>query len=76
MNPQVFIGKPLEVLKALNRSLEGIKGVVVDETKHTFEVDTGDKTVKVLKKNCIFRIDGKHVDGNTITKRSYDRIKK
>ena len=72
-----FIGKKLSVIKAANKSYESITGMIIDETKNTFVIDIGKSSTKtILKKGCLFEIDGRHVDGEKITKRIEDRLKK
>lgn len=42
-----MIGKDIEITKARNKSLIGIAGEVIRDTKHTFTIRTkeGDKTI-------------------------------
>ncbi|MBN1377010.1 ribonuclease P protein subunit [Candidatus Woesearchaeota archaeon] len=70
-----FIGLDIEVMDSGNKSLIGLKGKIIDETKNTFVLKTGKGTKKVIKKHNIFNIQGKTVKGNEIMKRPEDRIK-
>lgn len=75
-----FIGLEIEVINSKNHSLNGLKGVVVDETKNTLIIET-DKGLKSLLKSQInfgFSYDQKKyiVDGTKICFRPEERIKK
>jgi len=79
-----LIGLQCEVVKAKNRSLEGIGGNVLDETMKTIVVETKTGRKAVMKKDAVFRFslpvsDGHvkvDVDGDFIIARPEDRIKK
>lgn len=78
-----FIGHEIEIVSASQKSLVGIKGVVVDETKHMLVLhvegkDMKIKDMKIPKKNLVFRIlpDNIVIEGNRIMFRPEDRIKK
>jgi RNase P/RNase MRP subunit p29 len=70
------IGKTLTVLEAKNTSLKGQCGIIRQETKNTFRLESqtknGEITKTILKKDAVFMIDGKKVDGNTLIKRPQD----
>ncbi len=51
-------------------------GTVIDETKNTIIIDDGQKAKTILKKGCVFSIDGQNIDGEKLTKRIEDRLKK
>ncbi|NIM47286.1 MAG: ribonuclease P protein subunit [Candidatus Aenigmarchaeota archaeon] len=75
-----LIGLKVEIEKSFNKSHNGIKGSVVDETKNLLIIETGKKIKKIQKRGTsfIFTIpNGKKVkvDGTVITKRPEDRIK-
>ncbi len=71
-----FIGFEIEVADAKNPSLIGLKGKVIDETKNTLIIKAK-KTVKMLlKKQITFKINGKLINGEKISLRSEERIKK
>ncbi len=75
-----FIGLPCEVADAKNKSLVGIKGIIVDETMNTIVVkgDDGRKR-RILKRGTLFRIKFKDknvlIPGDDIIMRPEDRIK-
>ena len=70
---QIFIGKHAIVIKATNKSLIGLEGVLVNETKNTFvfRVNNSDKTV--LKSGVTLLINGQEYESNS--KRIEERIK-
>ena len=53
----MFIGKNITVTDAKNKSIQGVKGLVVDETKHTLVIQTNttkQKTnITILKEQII-----------------------
>lgn len=78
-----FIGKTVEIINSRNKSLVGIKGRIIDETKNTFGVrveknnnKNNEKAITLMKKDSIFIIEKKIINGNDILSRSEDRIKK
>ena len=72
-----LIGKDIEITKSKNKSLIGVKGKVIDETKNMIILDNQKKlmksqsTFKIKIKNNIYEIDGK-----VLQTRPEDRIKK
>lgn len=77
-----FIGKTIKVVRAKNKSLEGIEGIIVDETKNTFKILKKKKSKKneqeektVLKKGTVLIINNQTINGNEISKRPEERIK-
>jgi len=82
MNPKKivkheFIGTEIEVMDSKNKSLIGIKGKVIDETKNMFMLENGKKLVK---SQCIFKMKMKNeivsINGEVLANRPEDRIKK
>jgi ribonuclease P protein subunit POP4 len=71
-----FIGKIVEIIESENKSLVGIKGRIVNETKNMFVIETGKGEKKVQKKICKFRFskEGIVVDGEVINYRPEDRL--
>ena len=75
-----LIGLEVRVSKATD-SMEGIEGVVVDESYSTLTIESDGKERKAIKENClfVFKLPGKakvEVDGKVIVGRPEDRIKK
>lgn len=74
-----LIGLDIEVVKAKNTSLIGIKGKIIDETKNTITIQNK-KMKKILKDQAVFNIKVENkvfqVDGKLLVGRPEDRIKK
>ncbi|MEW6063193.1 MAG: ribonuclease P protein subunit [Nanoarchaeota archaeon] len=75
-----FIGLNIKIINSKNKSIVGLKGKVVDETKNTITIEHNGKmkrliknqiTLKVCNGNKLFEIEGKLLVG-----RPEDRIKK
>ncbi len=75
-----LIGNQIEVIKSKNKSLEGIKGKIIDETKNTLTIKTNSKIKKIIKNQTIMKIKIKNkilqVNGKEIQQRPEDRLKK
>lgn len=75
-----LIGLGVEVVVADNKSLVGIKGTVVDETKNTLVIETvkGEKIVMKGSVELKLKIDGEEIiiNGKNLVGRPEDRIKK
>lgn len=75
-----FIGSYAEVIDSKNKSLIGIKGKVVDETKNTFTIKTKEKMKTIAKNQVKLKVDlpsGEvEVDGKLLVGKSEDRLKK
>ncbi len=75
-----FIGIHATIIGAKNKSLVGLKGTIVDETKNTFVLDIGDKEKTILKEQAtlMVTINGKtyKIDGLLLVGRPEDRLKK
>lgn len=76
-----LIGATIEVVHANNKTLVGKKGKVLDETKNTITISINKKRQKILKTHITFKIhkdkkfEEKIIEGKTITKRPYERIR-
>lgn len=74
-----FIGLNVLVYRCKLKSLEGVYGKVIDETKNTLIIEADDKRVivpKALSEFLFFYNDYViFVDGKLISKRPWDRIK-
>lgn len=75
-----IIGLEITVSKAMNKSLEGVKGKITDETQNTLTIQSDKKTRKLLKGQITitFTIDGKNVEveGKSLIGKPEERIKK
>lgn len=73
---QEFIGLPVRITHATDKSLEGIQGKIIDETQHMLIIETEERIKKVAKKAATFEINGTVVEGRSIAYRPEDRIRK
>ncbi len=73
-----LIGRNIEVTGSANKSLVGIKGKIIDETKNTIVVVNGNRRKVLLKKQIqfAFTVGDKRVkiDGSKLIKRPEKRI--
>ena len=75
-----LIGLDIFVVKSTNPLQRGIQGRIVDETKNTLVIDTGEERKIIMKKGATFRVvvGDKEVEikGDRINYRPQERIKK
>lgn len=75
-----LIGLGVVVVDANNKSLIGIEGEIVDETRNTFIIQTKSGEKSVLKKGTSFKLDLNDqkiiIKGDILVGRPEDRIKK
>jgi len=73
-----LIGRNIEVCEASNRSLIGLKGRVLNETKNTIIIENEDTRKTLMKEQITFivEINDKRIkiDGKKITKRPEKRL--
>lgn len=71
-----FIAKEVKVVEAKNKSLIGLRGRIIFETKNTFVLLTKENDrKKVLKQGAVFEIDNQKINGEKVIQRPEDRIK-
>ncbi len=74
-----LIGLEVEIVESKNKSLIGIKGKIIDETKNMITIE-GDKTRKIMKSQIMMKLNignkKYEVDGRILVGRPEDRIKK
>lgn len=70
-----FIGCEAAVVDAENRSLIGLEGEIVMETKNSFTIITQKGKKTLLKAHSTFNINGRKIRGRDIMKRPEERIK-
>ncbi len=71
-----LIGSWIEVVDSKNKTLLGLKGKVVDETKFTLKIQTKDKMKRLIKSQIVLKIGDYLVKGEKLVGRPEDRIKK
>ncbi|MBW2996901.1 ribonuclease P protein subunit [Candidatus Woesearchaeota archaeon] len=65
----------LQVIRAKNKSLEGLSGQVIDETRNTMTVMTEKGKKKLIKNQIIIKINNKTIDGKKLAGRIEERLK-
>ena len=74
-----LIGELVLITHSKNKTLIGVKGRVVDETKNTFTIEVKDSNKKVLKKEVRFMITtqgDREIDGRHFIGLPAERLKK
>ncbi len=72
-----LIGSQLEVVYSKNKSLIGIKGKIIDETKNMFVLNNGKKLIKSQSTfNIKFKNKTIKINGQLLVARPEDRLKK
>ncbi len=71
-----LIGKKIKIIESNNKSLVGMKGIVVNESKNILSVEVDGEVKKIVKDLCVFDIEGRKVSGKEIAKRPEERLKK
>ena len=69
-----LIGSFVEVVGSKNRSLIGLAGKVIDETKYTLVIEN-EKRKRIMKTQVTLKIGNKTVRGISIVGHSGDRLK-
>jgi RNase P/RNase MRP subunit p29 len=67
------IGKNICIEDSLNKTLMGINGKVMLETKNTFHIKTKNKIIKTLKSCSTFNINNQTINGRAMIKRPEER---
>jgi ribonuclease P protein subunit POP4 len=72
-----LIGRLLEVTKARNKSIIGLKGRVINETKNSFTLFVDKKGKKTILKNHLIevKVNGVVIGAGKVFGRPEDRIK-
>ena len=84
LNMREMIGCEIEIIDHTDPGIVGIRGIIIDETRNMFLVDTEDLKKNVSKKGSRFRIKALHggewvwliIDGDSIIYRPEDRTKR
>ena len=75
---QMFIGKKIAIIDAKNKTLQGLQGIIVDETKQTFMIQENQNVKRVLKEGIVLELLDTHVriNGDQIIGRPEERMKR
>ena len=75
-----LIGRNVKIVKCTDQTFENTSGVIIDETKNTFLIETKDKQKRIAKNTAKFEFEynGKKiaVKGSKLIFRPEDRTKK
>ncbi|OIO27922.1 hypothetical protein AUJ16_01885 [Candidatus Micrarchaeota archaeon CG1_02_60_51] len=71
-----FVGRRVVVAKSSCRGLRGLSGLVVNESKNAFVLETPKGRKTVPKKGSAFDFGGILVQGDAIMHAPWDRLKK
>jgi len=75
-----LVGLEAEVIDSDNKSLIGLKGLIIDETKNTLSIEADGVEKKVIKSQVTIKIlfEGQtfQIDGKVLVGRPEDRLKK
>ncbi len=73
-----LIGTKIHITNAKNKSLIGLSGIVIDETKNALKIQTQtDAKIKTILKNQVtLKIGNMIINGCELAYRSEERIKK
>ena len=77
---QEYIGKQIMIADAKNKTLVNMQGIIIDETKHTFLLETTKGQCRVFKHSNVFEFiqNNKRIqlNGTLLVGRPEDRIKR
>jgi RNase P/RNase MRP subunit p29 len=73
---RLWIGEKVKVVESSCKELEGFEGLVVDERKNVFILETKKGLKTIPKKNCLFELNGVVFDGSVLCVKPEDKIKK
>jgi ribonuclease P protein subunit POP4 len=75
--PHELVGREIEIISSKNKSHEGMKGKIVDETKMTIKIQQKKEIKTLLKSNITFKLllTDEIIVGMEIIKRPEDRLK-
>ena len=75
--PYELIGEEIEIVESSNKSLVGVKGKVVDETKQTLKIQQEGEIKTLLKPAITFRLkkNNQIISGKEINHRPEERLK-
>jgi len=76
MMKEEFIGMKVRIEKCTDPSLQGMEGMIIDETKNMMVIESREGIKKVAKRIATFNIGGFAIDGRKISYRPEDRIRK
>ena len=71
-----WLSRNLEVIDSTDPTLIGVSGVVMDETKRTSIIQTGNNEITMAKDTIRFTIEEEEINGSKVGQRPEERIGK
>jgi len=71
-----FLGRKVCVENHSDRSIAGVVGIIIDETRETVLLSSSDGNKRVAKNNATFKFENTSLNGNLLKYRPQDRIRK
>lgn len=76
-----FIGIQTEIVESSHPDYLGITGKIMDETRNTFLISSGEEKKRIIKESSVFHFNFSggtivEIDGQLLVGRSEDRLKK
>ena len=71
-----LIGQRIGVIDATHRDLIGLHGLVIDETRNTLLIESGDAVKRIIKHTVMLQIGDRVIKGADIAHAPEDRTKK
>lgn len=75
VSKHILIGKRAEITSSNNKTLIGLNGLIVDETRCTFTLSTEKGDKRIIKSHVTLKIEGELIDGKSLSGRPEERIK-
>jgi len=71
-------GRTLTIISSTDSSLNGISGLIINETKNTFHILNNQNTKIIPKSNCIFNFNDnpESITGSLLIGRPHNRLAK
>jgi ribonuclease P protein subunit POP4 len=70
-----LIGSTIKITNSKNKSLVGVKGKIIDETRNTLIIEENKKTKKIPKNQVTIEIKKTKIDGKLLVGRPEERLK-
>jgi ribonuclease P protein subunit POP4 len=82
LTTQEFIGSDAIIIRSSNSQVVGLNGTIIDETRSMFFIKTAKGLKKIPKRHSVWNFNHNNhnhntqaiIDGNTLQKRSWDRV--
>ena len=71
-----FLGRKVCVENHSDRSIAGVVGIIIDETRETVLLSSSNGNKRVATNNATFKFENTSLNGNLLKYRPQDRIRK